>query len=62
MDDEKKEFLNQIDDSTNPTQRLALKGHDYSDIFLFENREIIWTKLSRGGFRHFKKTRETTRN
>ena len=46
--DEKKEFLNQIDDSTNPTQRLALKGHDYSDIFLFENSEVIWTKVSRG--------------
>ena len=60
--DEKKEFLNQKDDSTNLTQRLALKGQDYSDISLFENWEIIWAKVSRGGFRHSKKTRETTRN
>ena len=48
MDDENKEFLNQKDDSTNPTQRLALKGQDYFDIFLFENSEVIWTKVSRG--------------
>ena len=62
MDDENKEFLNQKDDSTNPRQRLALKGQDYSNIALFENWEIIWTKVSKGGFRHSKRTRETTRN
>ena len=62
IDDEKKEFLNQKDDLRNPRQHLALKGLDYSDISLFENWEIIWTKVSRGGFRHSKKTRETTTN
>ena len=44
----KKEFLNQKDDSTNPRQRLALKGQDYSYISFFENWEIIWAKMSRG--------------
>ena len=48
MDGEKKEFLNQKDDSTNPGQRLALKGQHHSDISLFENWEIIWTKVSNG--------------
>ena len=46
--DEKKEFLNQKDDSTNSRQRLALKGQDYSDISLFDNWEIIWAKMSGG--------------
>ena len=59
---EKKEFLNQKDDSTNPGQRLALKGWHHPDISLFENWEIVWAKVSRGNFKHFKKTRETTRN
>ena len=44
----KKESLNQKDDSTNPRQRLALKGQDYYDISLFDNQEIIWAKMSRG--------------
>ena len=43
----KKKFLNQKDDSTNPRQRLALKGQDHSDISLFENWEIIWAKMSK---------------
>ena len=48
MGDEKKKFLNQKDDSTNPTQRLALKGQDYSDISPFENWEIIGQKCAEG--------------
>ena len=48
MNDKKKEFFYKKDDLTNPTQRLALKGQYYSDISLFENWGIIWTKVSRG--------------
>ena len=44
----KEKFFNEKDDSTNLREHLALKGQNYSDIFLFENSEIIWTKVSRG--------------